>query len=170
MSSIKNKDNEVELVHTDGSCLGNGNESVARAGYSVFFGDGDSRNVSEPIVGDKHTNNVGELTAVIVAMEKSDPNKPLLIISDSKYVQLGLVGDEKTKPWHHNWLRNGWRNAKRQPVENRGLWERLIAISKKRNFRIKWQKAHNGHIGNETADRMAKSGAYRAKQHTSIKK
>ena len=160
---------EVVVVYTDGSCLANGKGSAAKAGYSVFFSEGDPRNVSEPIVGDKHTNNVGELTAVVVAMEKADPNKPLLIISDSKYVILGLVGDEKTKPWHHAWQNNGWRNAKRKPVENRALWERLIAISKKRRFRIKWQKAHSGQVGNEAADRMAKSGAYRAKQKDAIK-
>ncbi|GMF04223.1 unnamed protein product [Ambrosiozyma monospora] len=41
-----------------------------RAGYGVFFGDGDKRNIAAPLLGDKHDNNVAELTAVDKALDE----------------------------------------------------------------------------------------------------
>lgn len=160
----EDSDGAYEVVHTDGSCLDQANKATRRAGYSVYFGKNDPRNVSEPITGEKHTNNVGELTAVCVALERASANKKTLVVSDSKYVIDGLVGSKNATPWHHRWLENDWKNAKGKPVENRQLWERLIAISKRRKFRMRWQKAHVGHHGNSKADEMAKNGAMRAKR------
>lgn len=53
----------ADIVYVDGSCFSNGKGDKARAGYSVFFGENDPRNVSEPITGDKHTNNVRKKSA-----------------------------------------------------------------------------------------------------------
>jgi ribonuclease HI len=162
MSSVENLKEQVVCV--DGSCLSQHNKETRRAGYSAYFGPDDPRNVSEPIVGDKHTNNVGEIMGVIAALELSDPGRPLLIVSDSEYVIKGLVGEVGRKPWHINWQKNGWRTAARKPVANRDLWERMISISKKRKFRMVHQKAHSGHVGNEVADTLAKGGARRAER------
>lgn len=159
-----------QVVCVDGSCLDNANAATRRAGYSVYFGPDDPRNVSEPVQGDKHTNNVGELLGVIEALERADPQQPLLIVSDAQYVIKGLVGYEGKPAWHLNWQRNGWRTASQKPVENRALWERLIAIAKKRKFRMRFQKAHVGHAGNEMADRMARAGAFRARASAAAKK
>lgn len=154
---------DEQVVYTDGSCFNNGSKScAARAGYSVFFGDGDARNVSEPIVGEKHTNNVGELTGVLEALRRADSERPLLIVSDSTYVVDGLVGRNGRPPWYKAWQRNAWRKADGKPVQNRDLWQRLVAISKQRKFRMRWQKAHSGHLHNDAADRLAKAGARRA--------
>lgn len=156
---------DEQIVYTDGSCKGNGKGASARAGFSAFFGDGDPRNVSEPISDDgKHTNQVAELTAVLVAFERSDPKTPLLIVSDSTYCVDGLFGRNGKQPWYRGWLKNGWRNAKRKPVENRALWERLISISKNRRFRMKWQRGHSGNFGNDMADKLAQDGASLAKR------
>ena len=101
---------------------------------------------------------------VLVALERADPAKPLHIVTDSQYVLDGLVGRNGKRPWHEAWQRNSWRTSKREPVANRGLWERLIAISKKRRFRMSWQRGHSGHAGNEMADKMARNAASLAKQ------
>mgnify|MGYP001289176130 CR=1 FL=1 len=154
-------DVDEQIVCVDGSCLAQHDKKARRAGYSAYFGFHDPRNVSEPIEGEKHTNQVGEMMGVIAALERADPERPLLIISDSKYVIDGLVGSNGKPAWYINWQRNGWRTANRKPVENRTLWERMIAIAKKRKFRMRHQKAHAGHGGNETADRMARMGARR---------
>ena len=53
-------------VYTDGACVDNG-KPYARAGYGVYFGKNDSRNVSESYKG-LQTNNVAELLAIIKAM------------------------------------------------------------------------------------------------------
>jgi ribonuclease HI len=75
-------------VYTDGACTNNG-KSTALAGFGIFFGIDDIRNVSKPIDG-KHTNNVAELTAIIETYNiiENDINingKKVVIVSDSKY-------------------------------------------------------------------------------------
>ncbi len=39
--------------------------------------------------------------------------------TDSQYVKNGIT------QWIHNWKRNGWRTANKQPVKNADLWRRL---------------------------------------------
>lgn len=45
------------------------------------------------------------------------------VYSDSAYV-VNCINQK----WYINWEKNGWLNAKKQPVANRELWEVLIAI------------------------------------------
>lgn len=162
-SSTSSTITNEQIVYVDGSCLGQGIGKKWRAGYSAWFGVNDPRNVSEPIAGDKHTNNVGEMMAVITALERSEPERDLLIVSDSKYVINGLVGEPGKVPWHQTWQQNGWMTSDRKPVKNRDLWERMISIAKKRKFKMKWQKGHAKSRGNNIADKSAKLGASKAK-------
>ena len=117
-------DNErsEEVAHTDGSSLGNQFKATRKAGYSVFFGEGDPRNRSEPVEGDKHTNNVGELMGVITALELANKEKNLTVFTDSEYVIKGIAGMNGKPAYIINWLKNGWRTAKREPVKNKALW------------------------------------------------
>ena len=59
-------------VYIDGSCVNNGKPN-AKSGYGVFFKDSDPRN-EYGIVDGKQTNNTGELTAFIRAIEILDEN------------------------------------------------------------------------------------------------
>ena len=54
-------------VYIDGSCINNGKMNT-KAGYGVFFAHDDVRNESNVVEG-KQTNNTGELTAMIRALE-----------------------------------------------------------------------------------------------------
>jgi len=156
-----------EVIYTDGSCLSQANKAARRAGYSVNFGPGDARNVSAPIEGEWHTNQIGELTAVVVALERcSPPPKRVTIYSDSHYVIRGLVGLNGEKPWSAKWLTNGWRNAKGKPVDHKQLWERALAAAATKNFSLLYSKAHSGIAGNEMADQMARAGAATAVRHS----
>jgi len=158
--SVKPK---VQIVTVDGSSFDNGTKR-AKAGYSVFFGQGDPRNRSEPVLGDKQTNNVGEMMGVHEALRLSDPDVPTIIYTDSQYVVKGLVGRNGKRPWCETWEHNGWRTASRQPVKNAGLWKSMRAIAKTRKLvRLEWVRGHAGHVGNETADAMAKAGALMAR-------
>ena len=66
-STSKKKEEKKGInVYTDGACVDNG-KPYARAGYGVYFGKNDSRNVSESYKG-LQTNNVAELLAIIKAM------------------------------------------------------------------------------------------------------
>jgi ribonuclease HI len=76
-------------VYTDGSCSNNG-RSGAVAGIGVFFGAGDSRNISRALEADqKQTNNTAELTAMIAAFEAVrgdlEAGQRVCIVSDSEY-------------------------------------------------------------------------------------
>ncbi len=46
---------EAVTIYTDGACVNNG-KVVARAGYGVFFGNNDSRNISARVPGKQQTN------------------------------------------------------------------------------------------------------------------
>ena len=60
-------------VYTDGACSNNG-KPYARAGYGVYFGKDDPRNVSETFNGPQ-TNNAAELLAIIKAFVLISENK-----------------------------------------------------------------------------------------------
>ena len=80
-------DEDVIRVYTDGACIDNG-KPYARAGYGIWFGENDSRNVSESYNG-KQTNNIAELLAIIKALTilNNDINngKNVIVYSDSRY-------------------------------------------------------------------------------------
>ena len=61
---------DILKVFTDGACNNNGREN-AKAGFGVYFGPNDGRNVSEPVPSPlPQTNNVGELLAIEAAIDQ----------------------------------------------------------------------------------------------------
>jgi ribonuclease HI len=74
-------------VYTDGACTGNG-KPHAKAGIGIYFGENDSRNVSECVIG-KQTNNTAELGAILklyyIIKDDILANKKIAIITDSVY-------------------------------------------------------------------------------------
>jgi ribonuclease HI len=63
-----------------------------------------------------------ELTAAIKALEELDGPLKFILYADSEYLQKGIT------EWLENCKSNGWKNAKRNPVKNRDLWERLVSL------------------------------------------
>jgi ribonuclease HI len=76
-------------VYTDGACINNG-KSNALSGYGIYFGVNDARNESKKVEGDKHSNNIAELTAFIRALEilqeEIIKNEQVNLYTDSEYV------------------------------------------------------------------------------------
>lgn len=74
-------------VYTDGSCLHNGRKD-AIAGIGIYFGENDSRNVSQRVEG-KQTNNTAELTAILYLYKIIENDikigKKIGVVSDSEY-------------------------------------------------------------------------------------
>lgn len=173
----------VSLIYTDGACKGNGQKG-ARAGVGVFFGEGDSRNISVPLEGKVQTNQRAELTAVLLALRavrenwesftrtseeagsknetashSGKPTTRVIIMSDSNYSVRGW------QSWIKNWKKNGWMNSKNQPVANKDLWEALDATREELRrelplveFELRWVRGHDGDPGNEAADQLAVAG------------
>ncbi|KAJ5145577.1 Ribonuclease H [Penicillium bovifimosum] len=144
-------------IYTDGSSLQNGTP-WASAGVGVYFGPGDSRNVSEPLMGNRQTNQRAELTAILRAIDIAPRHRDVTIVSDSKYA-INCVTD-----WFVNWRRNNWMTRDNKPVENRDLIESiLVKIEERIDLKVKtkfeWVKGHNKDAGNEQADKLAVAGA-----------
>jgi hypothetical protein len=95
-----------------------------------------------------------ELTAALQAVRAN--RGELQVVSDSAYV----VNCFK-QGWHENWEQNGWKNAKRQPVENQDLWRPLLAAYRERHGYIRFAKvkAHSGDPNNDVVDRLATEAA-----------
>lgn len=105
--------------------------------------------------GERNTSNQRmELTACIKALEAiTATEKPVAIYSDSAY----LVNCMHER-WYDRWRKNGWKNAKKQPVENRDLWERLLELLEGRRVRFQKVEGHAGVELNERADELAQLG------------
>lgn len=142
------------VVWTDGSSRGNG-QDTAVAGVGVFFGLDDPRNVAERLAGARQTNQRAELTAIIRALEGVSSEADVIIKSDSQYSISCFT------QWHQGWARNGWKNSKKQPVENKDLVQKGLALIQRRSgkTRLVKVKAHVGILGNEMADQLANAGA-----------
>jgi ribonuclease HI len=66
--------------------------------------------------------------------------------------------------WYKTWQKNGWRNSQKKPVENKDLWERLIALISGLNVTFDKVKGHSGVQLNEEVDMLAQRGAYKLKE------
>lgn len=144
-------------IYTDGSSLRNGTAG-ARAGVGVYFGPGDSKNVSEALTGTRQTNQRAELTAILRALEIAPRHRDVTIYTDSRYA-IDCVTN-----WYKNWRKNGWVTAVKKPVENRDLVQDVRAKMEEReglgrSTSLVWVKGHNGDRGNVEADRLAVEGA-----------
>lgn len=152
------KEDEIR-VYTDGACTNNGKE-YARAGYGIWFGKNDARNVSESYNG-KQTNNIAELLAIIKALtilnDDIQQGKKVIIYSDSRYaIRCCTTYGEKC-------FKKGWKNpnSKNKPIPNLELVQTGYMYCKEHNnIEFKHIAAHTGKqdrdsIGNENADRLA---------------
>jgi ribonuclease HI/exonuclease III len=137
------------VVYTDGSCTGNGTVNAV-CGAGVWFGRDDPRNVAARIPGPLQSNQVGEIAATIIALQKTPPEVPITIRTDSLYVMDGMtrfLGD---------WEDRGWVR-----VKNAELFKSLAYQLRRRTAQTDFEKvkAHSGEQGNEGADELAKRGA-----------
>lgn len=121
-------------IYTDGACSGN-QLKTNKGGWGAVLEYGDFQKELSGYEIDT-TNNRMELTALISALQalKRD-NLDIQIFSDSSY----LTNCFRDK-WYVKWQKNGWKNAKGEPVENQDLWIILFDLISKNNvsfFRVK---------------------------------
>ena len=142
-----NASNEVIDIYTDGACKGN--PGVGGWGAWLRFG----AHEKELFGGEAHTtNNRMELLAVIRALESIKRAVPLIVHTDSQYVQKGI------SEWVTGWKRRGWRTADKKPVKNVDLWQRLDELAAQHQIEWRWVRGHSGDAGNERADALANKG------------
>lgn len=135
------------LIYTDGACSGN----PGPGGWGAVIIEGGER---REIFGseDQTTNQRMELLAAVKALEALDGRpQRVTLVSDSAYM-VNCFRDR----WYERWQRNGWVNAKKQPVQNRDLWERLVALAARYNVRFVKTKGHADDELNNRADALAR--------------
>ena len=141
---------EVVTIYCDGACSGNqfkGN----KGGWGAVLSYKDAS--KELRGGAKNTSNQRmELTGCIEALEclKGD-GLEVVVYSDSAYLVNGMQ-----QKWYERWEKNGWLNYKRKPVENRDLWERLLALVRRHRVVFRKVTGHSGVELNERADQLAR--------------
>ena len=135
-------------IYTDGSCL----ENPGNGGWAAIIIDNEKKT---QIKGSKKntTNNQMELLAPIQALKKIPKGSKVQIFTDSKYVKSGIT------EWIHNWKKNGWKTADKQPVKNKELWEELDLLNNEFEISWNWVKAHSTDQLNNEVDLIAREAA-----------
>ena len=135
-------------IYTDGSCL----ENPGNGGWAAIIIDDEKKT---QIKGSKKntTNNQMELLAPIEALKKIPKASKIEIFTDSKYVKSGIT------EWIHNWKKNGWKTADKQPVKNKELWEEIDLLNNEFVISWNWVKAHSTDRLNNEVDLLARNAA-----------
>lgn len=143
------------IIYTDGSARGNPD---GPGGYGTVLQFTDSKgqlHEREFSAGyKKTTNNRMELMAAIVGLEALIRPCQVDLYSDSQYL-VKAFNDR----WIDGWIKNNWKNSKKEPVKNIDLWKRLLEAKKPHQVHFIWVKGHAGHPGNERCDQLATAAA-----------
>lgn len=142
-------------IFCDGACSGN----PGAGGFGCILRCGDKEKElsgAEPLT----TNNRMELTGAITALESLKRPCEVTLTTDSQYLVKGMT------EWIYGWVKRDWKNSKKEPVLNRDLWERLLALSKTHRISWNWVRGHNGHVENERCDDLARAAIEELKKRT----
>lgn len=129
------------VAYTDGACKGN--PGPAGAGARVELPDGRIGECSRAL--GRATNNIGELTAIGLALDLLDeagfpPDGPVALLSDSSYANGVLV--------------KGWKAKANTEL----ILELRAALEAHPGVTVHWVAGHVGLPGNERADTLANNG------------
>ena len=135
-------------IYTDGSCL----ENPGDGGWAAIIIFDKQKKI---ISGNQKntTNNRMELLAPIEALKTLKINSEIEIITDSKYVKLGIT------EWINNWKKNGWKTANKKEVKNIELWKELDSLVENFNIKWSWVKGHSTDQLNNEVDLISKKAA-----------
>ena len=151
-------------IYCDGSTRGNGQENsvgawayvVLRAGAKIW-----QNCQAEP----NTTNQRMELTAAAEALEYLFYNEICVPFDSVKvYTDSAYLHNCYKQKWYNNWLSNGWRTSKREPVANRDLWERLIKFFEMPEVEFIKVKGHANNELNNYVDGLAQSASQKLKE------
>jgi ribonuclease HI len=138
-------------IYTDGACSDN-QSGAGLGGWGAVLEYGAHR---KEIWGAERatTNNRMEMKALIGAFENlTRDGLQINVFSDSSYLMECF-----RKKWYVKWNNNGWMTSKKTPVENRDLWEQLLAYTGKHEvsfYRVKGHVALGGRGGDASLKKI----------------
>jgi len=132
-------------IYTDGACSGN----PGPGGWAALL-QYNGKEMELSGADRATTNNRMEMTAVIRALQELKKPCHVRLHSDS-----ALIINAMTQGWIENWQAKGWRKADKKPVENRELWEDMLAAMQQ--HRVDWikVKGHSDDVRNNRVDALA---------------
>jgi ribonuclease HI len=138
-------------IWTDGSSVDN--SSIGAWAFVIPEQDGIDKPQYRWAASSNITNNQGELTAIIKAIEFV-----LLYMINPEYSSLHIYSDSKycvngCNEWMHNWATKGWVN-RGSLVKNVELWQRLYQLTKLVDVKLIWTRGHADDIHNNHADEL----------------
>jgi len=74
----------------------------------------------------------------------------IVLHTDSKILIEGLEGKIE------RYRQQNWLHLSGRPVESKTLWENFDRLTDQLNVTVKWVKGHNGNLGNQMADELAR--------------
>jgi len=133
------------IIYTDGACSGN----PGPGGWAAILMFGEHK---KEISGGEFntTNNRMELQAAIESLKSLKEPCSVKLYSDSAY----LVNCFQ-QGWYKGWIKNGWKNSKKQPVENKDQWEQLLELVNKHKVEFLKVKGHANDELNNRCDELA---------------
>ncbi len=134
-------------IYTDGACSGN----PGPGGWGAILMYQEHKKEISGGVADT-TNNRMELLAAISALELLKEPCNVDLYTDSAYLCRGF-----TDGWLDKWQKNGWLNVKKQPVENKDLWQRLLHLSAVHQINWHKVKGHSDNVNNNRCDALART-------------
>lgn len=143
------EEKEEIVIYTDGACSGNPGPGGWAA---VLIYKENRKEISGGLK--ETTNNVMELTAVIEALKTLKRPCKVHLYSDSAYVVNAFLED-----WISGWIKNNWKNSKKEEVKNRELWEDLINLTKYHEVEFNKVKGHADVELNNRCDELARKEA-----------
>lgn len=175
---------KITKIFTDGSTLNNQNSKKGTAfggfGGYIIYSNGEEKVYSEPLEGDKITNQVAELTAYkygLNLIKEQNIKDFIYVYSDSMYV-INIYTN-----WIKKWETDGWKKSDNKDIENLDLIKEIYNLIKESNLKIfyKHVKAHQNKpqegteeyflwFGNNKADELATYSANIAKERYLEKK
>ncbi|PRR74896.1 ribonuclease HI [Neomoorella humiferrea] len=142
------------IIYTDGAC--SGNPGPGGWGAVLIYGDKRKEICGAEV---RTTNQRMELTAAIAALKALKEPCRVRLYSDSAY----LVNAFR-QGWLERWQKNGWLTAKKEPVENRDLWQELLKQTSRHQVEWLKVKGHGDNTENNRCDELARAAIKRLLQ------
>ncbi|MGI6711323.1 MAG: ribonuclease HI [Bacillota bacterium] len=134
------------IIYTDGACSGN----PGPGGWgAVLIYQGHKKEISG--FADQTTNQRMELTAAVMALKQLKEPCRVKLYSDSAYLINAFQ-----QHWLKNWQRNGWKNFRKEPVENQDLWKKILELESMHQVQWIKVKGHGDNVLNNRCDQLAR--------------
>ena len=138
---------EKVIIYTDGAC--SGNPGPGGWGTILMY----KEHKKELFGGCKNTtNNIMEITAVLEGLKALKTACEVEIYSDSAYVVNAF-----NSHWIDSWKKNGWKNAQKEEVKNKELWQELDVLVEKYKVKFIKVKGHSDNEYNNRCDELARN-------------